>query len=158
MSEDLQLTRRGLLQMVSAIVAVASFAARRPLFASAESADDPIDSGSIDDEPPLSDRARGAKLEAFLRSRSIKPVHLARESGYSREHLLRVRMGRIDPSRRCMADIVTACRRLAREPVRNSDLFDLTHADARAVNRIQRRLGDDHRKEIAPSHARTAFL
>lgn len=65
------------------------------------------------------------KLEAFIQSRGIKPAHLARESGYSRQHLLRVRMGRMDPTRRCIAAIVSAARRLARERVAASDLFDL---------------------------------
>jgi hypothetical protein len=65
------------------------------------------------------------KLEEFLRSRGIKPAHLARESGYSRQHLLRIRLGRMEPTRRCIAAIVVACRRLAREPVRATDLFDL---------------------------------
>lgn len=65
------------------------------------------------------------RLEAFLKSRGIKPAHLAVESGYSRQHLLRVRMGRMEPSRKCIKAIVSACRRLACEPVRASDLFDL---------------------------------
>ena len=65
------------------------------------------------------------KLEAFLKSRGIKPAHLAVESGYSRQHLLRVRMGRMEPTRRCIAAVVRAARRLAREPVTASDLFDL---------------------------------
>ena len=142
MSEDLQLTRRGLLQMVSAIVATASFAARRPLFGPATDADEPFDASVIEDEPEISDHSRGSKLDAFLRSHGIKPAHLARESGYSRQHLLRVRFGHITPTRRCVADMVAACRRLARTPVRASDLFDLTHADARAVERIRRRRVD----------------
>ena len=139
MSEDLQLTRRGLLQMVSAIVATASFAARRPLF---EDTDEPVDLDIIEEKPEISDRSRGSRLEAFLRSRGIKPAHLAQESGYSRQHLLHVRFGHITPTRRCIADIVAACRRLARTPVHASDLFDLTHADARAVERIRRRRVD----------------
>ena len=65
------------------------------------------------------------RLEAFLKSRAIKPAHLARESGYSRQHLLRIRMGRMEPTRRCIAAIVGACRRLSRETVRAVDLFDL---------------------------------
>jgi hypothetical protein len=84
MSDDLQLSRRGLLQMVSAIVVTASFAARRPLFESEASADLPTDLEQVKDEPSITDHARGAKLEGFLRSRGIKPAHLARESGYSR--------------------------------------------------------------------------
>ena len=65
------------------------------------------------------------RLEAFVKSRGIKPAHLAAESGYSRQHLLRVRMGRMEPTRRCIAAIVAAARRLAREPVTASDLFEL---------------------------------
>jgi len=139
MSEEIELTRRGLLQMVGAIVAMASFAARRPLFESTLG-DEPIDGELLEDEPVIADRASGTKLERFLKSRGIKPAHLARESGYSRQFLLRVRLGRITPTRRCVAEIIRACRRLAREPVRASDLFDLTATDARAIERLQRQL------------------
>lgn len=69
------------------------------------------------------------RLEKYLKSRGIKPAHLARESGYSRQHLLRIRMGRMDPTRRCIAAIVQACRRLSREPVRAAELFDLDGDD-----------------------------
>lgn len=69
------------------------------------------------------------RLERFLKSRSIKPAHLARESGYSRQHLLRIRMGRMEPTRRCIAAIAAACRRLSGESVRASDLFDLEGED-----------------------------
>ncbi|MCU1231515.1 MAG: hypothetical protein JWO97_4399 [Acidobacteria bacterium] len=65
------------------------------------------------------------RLEAYLTTRGIKPAHLARESGYSRQHLLRIRTGRMEPTRRCIAAIVAACRRLSREPVKAADLFDL---------------------------------
>lgn len=69
------------------------------------------------------------RLEAFLKSRGIKPAHLARESGYSRQHLLRLRLGRMEPTRRCMAAIAAACRRLSGESVRASELFDLEGED-----------------------------
>jgi len=65
------------------------------------------------------------RLESFIKSRGIKPAHLARESGYSRQHLLRIRTGRMEPTRRCIAAIAAACRRLSGEPVRASELFDL---------------------------------
>ena len=65
------------------------------------------------------------RLEQFIQSRGIKPAHLARESGYSRQHLLRIRMGRMEPTRRCIAAIVSACRLLSREAVKPTDLFDL---------------------------------
>ena len=69
------------------------------------------------------------RLEKFLKSRRIKPAHLARESGYSRQHLLRIRLGRMEPTRRCIAAISAACRRLSGEAVRASDLFDLEGED-----------------------------
>lgn len=65
------------------------------------------------------------RLESFIKSRGIKPAHLARESGYSRQHLLRIRMGRMEPTRRCIAAIAAACRRLSGESVRASELFEL---------------------------------
>jgi hypothetical protein len=65
------------------------------------------------------------KLEAFIKAKGIKPARLAQESGYSRQHLLRIRMERMEPTRRCIKAIVAACRRLAREPVTAADLFDL---------------------------------
>lgn len=69
------------------------------------------------------------RLETYLKSRGIKPAHLARESGYSRQHLLRIRMGRMEPTRRCIAAIVAACRRLSHETVRAAELFDLDGDD-----------------------------
>jgi predicted transcriptional regulator len=69
------------------------------------------------------------RLESFLKSRGIRPSHLARESGYSRQHLLRLRTGRMEPTRRCIAAIAAACRRLSGENVRASDLFDLEGED-----------------------------
>jgi hypothetical protein len=69
------------------------------------------------------------RLESFLKSRGIKPAHLARESGYSRQHLLRIRLGRMEPTRRCIAAIAAACRRLSGESVRASELFDLEGED-----------------------------
>ena len=70
------------------------------------------------------------RLEAFLKSRGLKPAHVARESGYSRQHLLRLRNGRMEPTRRCMAAIAAACRRLSGESVRAADLFDLDGEDS----------------------------
>jgi predicted transcriptional regulator len=69
------------------------------------------------------------RLESFIKSRGIKPAHLARESGYSRQHLLRIRMGRMEPTRRCIAAIASACRRLSGEAVRASELFELDEDD-----------------------------
>lgn len=136
MSEELHLTRRGLIQLATAIVAT-TFAIRPRT----DDADDVLEAELIDDEPAASIRARGpTKLEVFLKSRGIKPARLACASGYSRQHLFRVRMGRMEPTRRCIAEIVSACRRLSCERVRASDLFDLGDADLRVIARIERRL------------------
>jgi hypothetical protein len=64
-------------------------------------------------------------LEAFLRKHNVKPAHLAHVSGYSRQHLLRIRTGRMEPTRRCIAAIVSACRQLARVKVAATELFKL---------------------------------
>jgi hypothetical protein len=124
MSDDFQLTRRGLFHFITTFIATATFAARRPLFALPS---DRIVDVPIEDEPPRSRLARSkpTKLETFLKSRGIKPAHLARESGYSRQHLLRIRLGRMEPTRRCMVEVAAACARLSRERVTVTDVFDL---------------------------------
>jgi predicted transcriptional regulator len=66
------------------------------------------------------------RFESFLKSKRIKPAHLARESGYSRQHLLRLRQGKMDPTRRCIAAIVAACEKLSGAPVQADELFDLS--------------------------------
>lgn len=88
--------------------------------------DDVLEAEIIDDahhqQRPRRTRTR---LEFFLESHGIKPAHVARESGYSRQHLLRLRMGEMEPTRACIVAIVEACRRLTREEVSASDLFYL---------------------------------
>jgi predicted transcriptional regulator len=65
------------------------------------------------------------KLELFLKRRKIKPAHLAKECGYSRAHLLRLRNGEMEPTRKCMKAIREACSRLTQKNVRPTTLFDL---------------------------------
>jgi hypothetical protein len=65
------------------------------------------------------------ELEKFLNSRNIRFAHVAKRSGYSRQHLLRIRKGRMEPTRRCIKAITAACRSLSGEPVKAADLFDL---------------------------------
>lgn len=66
------------------------------------------------------------RLERFLRREGVKPAHLARESGYSRQHILRIRRGEMEPTRACIAAIVSACRRLTSKAVHPEDLFDFS--------------------------------
>lgn len=66
------------------------------------------------------------RLENFLKARGIRPAHVAKESGYSRQHLLRIRQGKMEPTRKCIKAVRDACRRLSNEPrLRASQLFDL---------------------------------
>jgi DNA-binding phage protein len=68
------------------------------------------------------------RLDRWLAAHKVKPARLAYESGYSRQHLLRIRKEEMEPTRRCIAAIVTAATKLSREPVRASELFDLGEA------------------------------
>jgi hypothetical protein len=65
------------------------------------------------------------KLEAFIKARKLKPLRIAFEADYSRQHLLRIRKGEMEPTRKCIKAITAAVRRLVHEPVTASDLFDL---------------------------------
>ena len=140
------LTRRSLLQLLG--IGSAALALRNHDAVSADSAV----------EADASDRSGNTLLESFLRSRGIKPAHLARESGYSRQHLLRIRLGRTQPSLCCIAGIVIAIRRLTREDVRAEHLFD-AHV-IRAVWRDVRlgALQDEDREAIRAAFGRTLFL
>jgi predicted transcriptional regulator len=66
------------------------------------------------------------KLESFLKERGIKPAHLAKESGYSRQHLLRIRQGKMEPTRRCIKAVRDACRKLSHNRrLSSAALFDV---------------------------------
>ena len=66
------------------------------------------------------------RLERFLKARKIKPAHLATESGYSRQHLLRIRTGAMEPTRRCIVAVVRAVSKLSKTTVRPEELFVLS--------------------------------
>lgn len=95
-------------------------------------------------------RPRVTRLETFLKSRGIRPVRLARESGYSRQHLLRIRFALMQPSATCAAALVVALRRLTREPVTLRDLFSkrLVNDLERDVRAVLGTLDDRERAEI----------
>ena len=65
------------------------------------------------------------KLEQYRVSRNIKPVELARSTGCSRQHLLRIRNGEMEPTRPMIRAITLACRCLTQEVVSAADLFDI---------------------------------
>lgn len=70
-------------------------------------------------------RVFNTRLDHWLVAHKVKPARLALESGYSRQHLLRIRKGEMEPTRKCIAAIVTAARKMSREPVGASELFEL---------------------------------
>jgi hypothetical protein len=67
--------------------------------------------------------ASATPLERFIIKNGIKPAHLAARSGYCRQHVLRIRMGRMEPTRRCMAAILAAMRSFTRKRITVLDLF-----------------------------------
>lgn len=109
-------TRRSLLQLLGVTIgaAVIPTHAQRVYI-------EPTIAESIEAEQPFSNPTR---LERFLRSHRIKPAHLAREAGYSRQHLLRLLFGRMRPSVTCIAALVIALRRLTSKRVSADDLFE----------------------------------
>jgi hypothetical protein len=78
-------------------------------------------------------------LERFIVRNEIKPAHLATASGCSRQHLLRIRRGRMEPTRRCIAAIVAGMRTLTR---RNLTALDLFQFDDGPLAGTYRRPGD----------------
>jgi hypothetical protein len=133
-------TRRSLLQLLGITIGAAAV---NPTHLNVEpSRDEPIDV-----EQPL---AAPTRLERFLRSHGIKPAYLARESGYSRQHLLRLRLSRIRPTIPCIATLVLATQRLTGQRVTPDDLFapESIHAawrDTRA-SELQAEDGEDIRR------------
>lgn len=65
------------------------------------------------------------KLDRWMHQRDVKPSHLATRSGYSRQHLLRIRKGTMEPTRPCIKAIVRALRAITHEEVKAADVFDL---------------------------------
>ena len=121
-------TRRGVLQFFAALTAAVPVLTRDASTATLPVPDTP---------PPETPQAesvsgpwRPTLLESYLRSRGVRPAHLARECGYERAHLLRIRMGRIEPTAVCAVGIVHALRRLVGEPVVLFDLFPRAIAEA----------------------------
>jgi hypothetical protein len=65
------------------------------------------------------------RFEAYLREHQIKPAHVAQRSGYTRQHILRLRQGKQEPTRRCMIALVRAVQSLTGDRVEAGDLFEL---------------------------------
>jgi hypothetical protein len=118
-------TRRSVLQLFAALTAAVPVLTRDASAAALPAADAPPSETPQADWP-----ARPTLLESYLRSRGLRPAHLARECGYERAHLLRIRMGRLEPTPACAVGIVYALRRLVGEPVVLTDVFPRAIAEA----------------------------
>lgn len=66
------------------------------------------------------------RLEIFRASRDIPVRDLIAESGISRQHLLRMRKGELQPRRHMIAAVVSALRQLSLEDVQPDDVIELT--------------------------------
>jgi DNA-binding phage protein len=60
-----------------------------------------------------------------MRTRGLKPRHVAQEAEISRQQLLRLRKGTAHPTSDTMARVRRACSRLTRKRVSIHDLFDI---------------------------------
>jgi len=147
-------TRRSLLQFLGMTIgAGAVIPACAPSLDVEPSGDEPIEV-----EQPLPSLTR---LERFLRSHGVKPAHLARESCYSRQHLLRLRFGRMCPSFACIAALVIALRRLTNKRVGAEDLFEPYDIHAAWREARGQRFEDHEREELRAAFGRRtlrAFL
>ena len=120
-------TRRGVLQLFAALTAAVPVLTRG---ASAPLLPPSAPSPETPEAELVVGPSRSTLLESYLRSRGVRPAHLARECGYGRAHLLRIRMGRIEPTPAYAVGIVYTLRRLAREAVVLVDVFPPAIVDA----------------------------
>jgi tetratricopeptide (TPR) repeat protein len=74
----------------------------------------------------LEETALRSRLEFFMVVHDVKPAYLAKEAAISRQHLLRVRKGTMEPTRLKIAQIVSALRRLTLLNVQPNDVFELS--------------------------------
>jgi len=138
---DSTFSRRGLLQTLGAAIGAAAMLPHVTTLPAAAPADESVESAAGHERLTLPP-SRGTALDCFLRSHGIKPATLARESMYSRGHLLNLRLGRVEPSLACIVAIVSACRRLMRQVVKPERLFDQTVID-QAIREFDRAEADE---------------
>lgn len=146
-------TRRSLLQLLGITIGATVIPAHAQHLAVEPSIDD-----LTVEEPPLSSPTR---LERFIRSQGIKPAHIARESRHSRQHLLRLRFGRMRSSLTCIAALVIALRRLINKRVTAEDLFETHDIQAAWREAHGQRFEDHEREEVRAAFGRRtlrAFL
>jgi hypothetical protein len=142
-------TRRSLLQLLGITIGAAVIPAHAQHLDIEPSIDE-----SMEAEQPFSNLTR---LERFIRSHGIKPAHLARDSGYSRQHLLRLRFDRMRPTLTCIAALVIALRRLTHRQITADDLFDPSDLHAAWSDAREQRFEDEEREELRAAFGRPAL-
>ncbi len=70
-------------------------------------------------------RPRVTRLQAFMTANKLKPSKVALAAKISRQHLLRLRKGTMQPTIRMAASIRGACGRLLKRRLKLSDLFEV---------------------------------
>jgi hypothetical protein len=65
------------------------------------------------------------KLDSFIRANGIRVVRLAQWAGISRQHLLRLRKGEMEPTRPVMLALARAAGDWLGRRVRVAELFDI---------------------------------
>jgi transcriptional regulator with XRE-family HTH domain len=70
-----------------------------------------------------------ARLDTFIKNAGVKPSKLAERAGVSRQHLLRLRRGQMEPTRRMMVALANAASQMCRRTVFTVELFELSPGD-----------------------------
>lgn len=69
------------------------------------------------------------RLESYIKEWGVMPSAFAKRSGVSRAHLLRLRRGDMDPTRRIMIALADAASAMQHKTVYVVELFELSHSD-----------------------------
>jgi transcriptional regulator with XRE-family HTH domain len=69
------------------------------------------------------------RLEKFIKAWGVKPGVFAKRAGVSRQHMLRLRNGTMDPSRGVMCRMAVAASAMRNERVFITDMFELTESE-----------------------------
>jgi predicted transcriptional regulator len=85
--------------------------------------------------------AAETRLESYMQEWGVMPSALAKRSGVSRAHLLRLRRGDMDPTRRIMIALADAASKMQRKAVYVVELFELSRSDEAMYQAPIRKVG-----------------
>jgi predicted transcriptional regulator len=85
--------------------------------------------------------AAETRLESYMQEWGVMPSALAKRSGVSRAHLLRLRRGEMDPTRRIMIALADAASKMQRKAVYVVELFELSRSDEAMYQALIRKVG-----------------